>query len=302
MSRQRRVMVIGRSGQLARELAVSDWPSLTTLRFFGRSDLDLFNPARLCREIAVFAPDVIINAAGYTAVDKAEQEPEEAYLMNSVAVGHLALAAALIGKPIIHLSTDYVFDGSKEFAYIENDRIAPASIYGKSKAAGEFAVIAAGGPHVIVRSSWFFGQYGNNFLKTMLRLGRERPSLGVVNDQFGCPTPVAALATALRQIAVGITDGQVFPSIIHYAGDHPVTWFDFAAAIFEVARDFQPVPDVRAISTADFNAPAPRPRNSVLDCSLARQVGLVPADWRAALPKLISTLASEHAASIGNAA
>src|SRR5260221_2390630 len=182
MVTQRRILIIGHSGQLARELAASDWPSLTSLRFVGRNDIDLLNPARLCREIETYAPDAIINTAGYTAVDKAEQDPEEAYLLNSVAVGHLALAAALFQIPLIHLSTDYVFDGCKDGGYCETDRLAPMSVYGKSKAAGELALMAAGGRHVILRSSWFFGLFGNNFMKTMLRLGRVRPSRVVAND------------------------------------------------------------------------------------------------------------------------
>lgn len=295
MTKKRRILIIGRSGQLAQELARSDWPSLTNLRFVGRKDIDLFDHVGLCRQIEAYAPDAIINAAAYTAVDRAEQEPEEAFLLNSIAAGDLAIAARLLQVPLIQLSTDYVFDGRKDGGYGETDQVSPISVYGKSKAAGELAVMAAGGQHVILRSSWYFSLYGSNFLKTMLRLGRERSALSVVNDQVGCPTPVAAIASTLHQLAVGMIDGHTYPNILHFAGDQPVTWFGFAQEIFAAAQAFQPAPTLTPITTAAFNAPAPRPRNSVLDCQLARSVGLPPADWRAALPHMIKTLAEQQA-------
>ncbi|HEX9448042.1 MAG TPA: sugar nucleotide-binding protein [Dongiaceae bacterium] len=295
MIRQHRILVIGRSGQLAQALAAATWPNLTALRFAGRDDIDLFHPMRLRQQIAAIGPEVIINTAGYSAIDRAEQEPDAAFELNVMAVDILAAAAATLDIPLIHHSSAQIFAGGKADAYRESDRPEPTSIYGQSMLAGELAIQRARGRHVILRSSRFFGLYGDNFLKSMLQLGRDRQNLDLAIDEYGCPTPTQALAVVLPHIAIAMIEGRRFPSILHYAGDVAANWLEIANEVFAAAGVYQPAPLLHPITAQMTDGTSTRPRNLALDCSLARSLGLPRIDWRAALPPLIETLASTHA-------
>lgn len=296
MTKPRRILILGRNGQLARELADLSWISGVDPVFQGRSEIDLFRLGALGERLQELAPDLIVNAVGYTQADRAELEPEAAFLLNATAPENLATAAAALGIPLIHCSSEQVFDGRKDRAYSEGDALAPICVLGESKAAGERAVARAGGRHLVLRSSWLFGRYGDNFVKSMLFMGRLRRSLGAADDQFGCPTPAAALAQAVQRIALEMLAGRTYPAILHYCGDAPTTWFRFAQEIFSLAAAHQPAPQLSAIRTAEMPARAARPRNAVLDCGLARMLGLPAADWRAALAPLVAALAAKQAA------
>lgn len=289
MTTQHRILIIGRNGQMAQELAALHWAEASP-HFLGRNDIDLYRLGELGQRIQTLGPDIIVNTVGYTAIDRAEQEPEAAFLLNATAPDNLANVAAELNIPFIHLSSDHVFDGRKDRAYCEGDTTAPISVLGESKIAGELAVARAGGRHLILRSSWLFGLYGDNFLKNMLFMGRLRRSMGAVDDQFGCPTPAAELAVMLRRVALEMLDGRIYPNILHYCGDTPTTWFRFAQEIFHLAAPRQSPPRLSAITTAEMHARAARPRNSVLDCGLAQVMGFAQPDWLAALPALIATL------------
>ena len=238
-----------------------------------------------------FRPELIINAAAYTAVDKAESDANTAYAVNRDAVRHLAEAAAAHGAAVLHISTDYVFDGAADAPYHETDPVNPQSVYGKSKLAGEEALAAACPRHIILRTAWVFGAHGGNFVKTMLRLGRERDSLGIVADQYGAPTPAAAIADALVAIADAVHQpGFANWGIYHYSGSPYTSWHGFAERIFQAAAAqgiLPAVPQLKAIATADYPTPARRPANSRLDCGkIQNTFGIKPADWQAALADL----------------
>ena len=230
------------------------------------------------------SPTVIVNAAAYTAVDKAEAEPEVAQAINAVAPGILADEAKRLGALLIHYSTDYVFDGAKPVPYTEDDIPAPLSAYGRSKFGGEQAIAAAGGRHLIFRTSWVYGLHGANFMKTMLRLGRERDELRVVGDQIGAPTWSRHLADVTALILAG---NDLPNGVYHLAAAGETNWHAYAEAIFAEAWRtglLEKVPAVRRIATADYPLPAPRPANSRLDCSRCQEdFGLALPDWRIGL-------------------
>lgn len=299
MTTERRILIVGRNGQLAQELAALDWTAQDWAGdarpiFQGRNEIDLFRLGELGQRIRALEPALIVNAVGYTSADRAEQEPEAAFLLNATAPDNLATIASALNIPLIHLSSDHVFDGSKDRAYSEGDPVAPISTLGESKAAGEAAVIRAAGRHLILRTSWLFGLYGDNFVKNMLFMGRLRRQMSAVDDQFGCPTPGASLAEAVRRIALEMIDGRPYPAILHYCGDRPTTWFRFAQEIFTLAAAHQPAPQLSATSTAvsmgALHAKAALPRNSALDCGLAHALGLAQPDWRAELAPVVEAL------------
>ncbi len=288
------ILIFGRDGQVATELGKITSPALGSVKFLGRSECDLAIPGTAARAIAALSPDIVINAAAYTAVDKAEAEREAAYALNAAAPGEMAEASAAIGAPLIHISTDYVFDGLAPGAYRETDRCAPLSVYGASKLAGEVAVRERQPHHVILRTSWVFSPYGANFVRTMLRLGAERDELAIVNDQHGGPTAAADIAAAILKIAAGIRDGDASYGTYHYAGAPATTWFNFANAIFERAatHGLKTPKAVRAIATADYPTAAIRPRNSTLDCSaITRYWGIEPPLWQSSLSRCVEALA-----------
>ncbi|MGF1593853.1 MAG: dTDP-4-dehydrorhamnose reductase [Kiloniellaceae bacterium] len=287
----RPLLLLGAEGQVGREVAGLAAARGLALTALGRRQLDIVRRDGLRDAVAGHA--VVVNAAAYTAVDRAESEPELAMAVNRDGAGHVAEACAAAGATLIHLSTDYVFDGAKGAPYREDDPVAPLNVYGRSKQAGEAAVRAACAGHVILRTSWVFGAAGANFVKTMLRLAGERDELSVVADQFGCPTPAAALAEAILVVAA-----QRAPACgtYHCAGAERISWYGFAAAIFAARQALSGAagPRLHAIATADFPTAARRPVDSTLDSGLFQATfGQPPIDWRAGLDDVLRTLAAE---------
>lgn len=290
------VLLTGAAGQLGWEVARRASARDLRAAALAHADLDITDRAMVRELVAARAPKVVVNAAAYTAVDKAESERERAFAVNRDGPAHLAEACAATGAALIHVSTDYVFDGTKRGAYVETDPVGPLGVYGASKLAGEEAVRTRAPRHIILRTAWVYGVHGANFVKTMLRLARERPELRVVDDQRGCPTAAGDLAEAVLDIAGRIARGTVPPEgfgTFHGVGSGEVTWCGFAREIVTQAgpRLGKPPPPVVAITTAEYPTPARRPANSVLDCGkLARVYGLSLRHWRAALADVLDDL------------
>ena len=291
------ILVTGAAGQLGRECMERG-----AARVVGcdRSTLDITNAEALIATLDRLQPKAVINAAAYTAVDKAEQDAATAFAINRDAVASLASACAKRHIPLLHVSTDYVFDGSKSKPYVESDEVNPLGVYGASKQQGEAAVRQEQPQHLILRTSWVFGRYGANFVKTMLRLARERPELRVVADQNGAPTEAGALAEALLALANRATSGeQLAWGTYHYSGMPHTTWHGFAEAIVERALTLglleKSVP-VRAIGTAEFPTPARRPANSRLDCSrIHEKLGIKIRPWQNGLDDVLKHLKTASA-------
>lgn len=254
------------------------------------NSLDITDAAAVSQLVNRFQPDVIINAAAHTAVDKAEQEVELSYAINRDGPTFLAQAANAVGAAMLHISTDYVFAGDKKGAYTETDATAPQGVYGASKLAGELAVAAACPRHIILRTAWVFCEIGNNFVKTMLRLSQSRDELGVVADQFGGPTYAGDIAAALITIAKALHNGDQHYGIYHFAGQPHVNWYQFASEIFNQANAqgiISKVMRVNAITSDQYPTPAKRPANSTLNCQKIEQAfGIKPSDWQVALHHL----------------
>lgn len=281
-----KILVFGQTGQVARELARRG--SAHDLTCLGRDAADLTDPATCDAAIRAHRPDAIINAAAYTAVDKAETEPDLAQAVNGDAPGAMARAAAALNVPFLHISTDYVFAGTGSKPWLETDPATPQNTYGATKLAGENAVRMVGARAVVLRTSWVFSAHGANFVKTMLRLSETRKSLSVVNDQIGGPTPAAAIADALLRIASALADGAP-GGLYHFAGQPAVSWAGFACETFAQAGRIM---TVNGIPSAEYPTQAQRPLNSRLDCSaLERDFRIVPPDWRAALVDVLHDLA-----------
>lgn len=279
----------GQVGQEVRRLAAERGLALTAL---NRGRLDITR-RRDVDEAVDRGFGVVVNAAAYTAVDKAESEEKRAFAVNCEGAGHVAEACFHSGARLVHLSTDYVFDGEKGAPYREDDPERPVNAYGRSKQAGEVAVRAAGGDFVILRTSWIFGAAGGNFVKTMLRLGGERDELSIVADQFGCPTPAAALAGRILAAAEAAPRGT-----FHCAGAERTSWYDFAWAIFtgQEAITGHPGPKLNPVATADYPTAARRPADSTLECSLFQATfGQPPIDWREGLQDVLQTLVKRPA-------
>ncbi|WP_428249921.1 dTDP-4-dehydrorhamnose reductase [Ferrovibrio sp.] len=287
-------LVAGALGQVGQELRrhVGSRDAV----FVDRATLDIGDAAAVTRCIATLKPRVVLNAAAYTAVDKAESEPELAHQINSLAPGYLARACAEAGAALLHLSTDYVFDGNGTQPWREDDPVAPLSVYGASKLGGEIAVRTLLNRHVILRTAWVVSPFRGNFVKTMLRLAAERDELRVVADQFGGPTMAADIAAACWRIAdrIAASPEPAHFGTFHFAGQPHVSWHDFACAIIaESARHGGRQPRVTAITTAEYPLPAPRPANSRLDgAKLERVHGIAMPDWRQSLVTLIDELYS----------
>lgn len=279
------MLVFGKTGQVACALQ----RLVPTATFLGREAADLGDPDACAAAIKAHAPRVVINAAAYTAVDRAEEEEPLATVINGDAPAAMARACADLGIPFVHISTDYVFDGQGVRAWTPEDAVDPINAYGRSKLAGERGVIAAGGTYVILRTSWVFSAHGNNFVKTMLRLAQTRDALTVVGDQVGGPTSAASIAAACVGVAEKLAQGA--PSGIHHlAGCPPVSWADFARTIFDLSGDVVAVSD---ISTTDYPTPAARPANSRMDgTSLLRDFGVPQPDWHADLTTVIKELST----------
>jgi dTDP-4-dehydrorhamnose reductase len=291
------VLVFGATGQIGRELVGQAWPDGIRAVGADRGTADIADRTAVGHAFARMRPDLVVNAAAYTAVDGAEQEPARAFAVNRDGAAHLAEACAAQSVPLIHLSTDYVFDGAKAGAYAEDDPVAPLGVYGASKLAGEAAIQARLERHVILRTAWVFGVHGHNFVKTMLRLGAERSALRIVADQHGCPTEAADIARAIARIAAALLrPGDPAPRFgtFHYAGAPATTWHGFAEAIFRrAAAHGRPVPTLTAIATADYPTPARRPANSMLATDkLERTYAIAPCDWPVALDRVLAALLS----------
>ena len=286
-----RILITGGSGQVGHCLK-AQLEGCAELSVPDSSALNIADRRSVRQAVETFRPDYIINAAAYTAVDKAESDAERAFAVNRDGACHLAEAAEAAGAAMLHISTDYVFDGAGGAPYDEAAQTAPQNIYGASKLAGEQAVLAACRRAVVMRTSWVFGAHGQNFVKTMLRLGRERDSLGIVADQYGAPTAAADIAAALITIVRRHTPEQLAEraGIYHYCGSPYASWFEFAETIFAEAAAqgvLAKIPAVKPIATADYPTPAKRPADSRLDCGKIRTVfGIGPCDWHSALSDL----------------
>ena len=283
-----KALVFGKTGQVARALATLAPARGVTLVQLDRAAADLADPAGCAVQVAETDADVVINAAAWTAVDAAEDAEAAAQVINADAPGAMALAAAARDLPFVHISTDYVFAGHDGPPWTPDAPTGPLGAYGRTKLAGEQAVTAAGGRSVILRTAWVFDGTGKNFVTTMLRLGESRDRLTIVADQFGGPTPAAAIADACLRIAGDLQAGRGAPGIYHFAGAPDTNWADFARAIF--ARSGQDVA-VEDIPTSAYPTPAARPLNSRLDCSSLKDTfGIDRPDWRAALDKMIEEI------------
>jgi dTDP-4-dehydrorhamnose reductase len=280
-----RILLTGKDGQVGWELART-LPAVGEVVAFSRSELDLTDPAQIAARVREVRPAVIVNAAAYTAVDKAESEPDQTFLVNATAPRLLAEEAKALGALLIHYSTDYVFNGAKRGPYVENDAPNPLSVYGKSKLAGEEAIHATGCRHLIFRTSWVYASRGKNFLLTILRLARERPELRVVDDQHGAPTWARNLAETTAQI---LRQRDQPSGIYHLTAGGETTWCGFAR---EIVRLSGLSTSVKAIGTAEYPTPARRPMNSVLSTQKLQHTFKVPCpNWRAALELCLNGLA-----------
>ncbi len=279
------VLVFGKSGQVATELARLGGNNITCL---GRDLADLSDPTACAAVIAATDADVIINAAAYTAVDKAEKEEQLATTVNGTSVEAMARVAAARDIPFLHISTDYVFDGTGNKPWKPKDATGPISAYGRSKLTGELGVAAAKGRYAVMRTSWVYSSHGNNFVKTMLRLGAERNALSIVNDQIGGPTSAADIASALMCMAQNFYEGRGQSGLYHFAGGPDASWANFATDIFKQANL---AVDVTGISSAQYPTPAIRPGNSRMDCNdITRMFGVKRPDWRISLNKVLNEL------------
>lgn len=283
-----KVLVFGQNGQVARELSRLG-PDCTCA---GRAEADFTDPAAAVALIEDRRPDVVINAAAYTAVDRAETEPDLARRINADTPGAIAAACARLSRPLVHISTDYVFSGAGDAPWTEDAPTAPVNQYGASKCAGEQAIAAAGGRFIVLRTSWVFSAHGHNFVKTMLRLGAERDHIRVVNDQIGGPTPAAAIASVALRLGADLAGGHPATGIYHFAGAPDVSWAGFAQEVFAQSGLHT---RVEPVNSAAYPTPARRPKNTRLDCGkIERSFGIARPDWRAGLSDVLKELG--HAA------
>jgi len=294
-----RILQLGQTGQLARELIVRAARDGIELKSLSRNVVDLSQPASvedILNAEVVF--DALVIAAAYTAVDKAEDEEGLAHLVNGESVAAAARVCARRNVPIIHISTDYVFDGKNVSAYTPDHPVAPVSAYGRSKLAGERALAEIQPEHVIIRTAWVYSPYGENFVKTMLRAGAQHPELRVVDDQRGCPTAAGDLADAILAVAQRCVfdPSPICWGVFHYGGKGVVSWYEFARTIFEMSQPhLKLLPSVVPISTSEYPTPAKRPENSSLDCSKIHTVyGIDTKPWREALAETLAELARQE--------
>jgi len=285
------ILVVGAGGQVGRALCARHRANELEIVGLKHGELDITDLTHVRETLSGRPFSAVINAAAYTAVDKAESDAERAFAINREGPRNLAIAAAERDIPLLHISTDYVFDGRREGAYRETDPVGPTGVYGESKLAGEEAVRAANARHIILRTSWVYAPSTGNFVATMLRLAAERPELRVVDDQRGGPTEAAAIADALIAIVGRLGDGQPWGTY-HFSGAPAVTWHGFAEAIVaRAAPRLQAVPKVTPIRTADYPTPARRPANSVLDCAkIEAQFGIRQPDWRITLGAIVEAI------------
>lgn len=292
------VLVAGNTGQVAQALVSSAPGDRFHVIALGRPQLDLTDRASVRSAVARVRPDLVINAAGYTAVDQAESDEAAAFSLNAVGAGYLAQAAAELGAPILHLSTDYVFSGEKPAPYLETDPVAPLGAYGRSKLAGEQAVASANPQHLIFRTAWVYSPVGKNFVKTMLRVAEMRDELGVVSDQIGNPTSAADIAAALWQIANKVLADRagLEPGLYNLSASGEATWADFAEEIFRVSASLGgPAARVKRITSDEYPTPTRRPANSRLDgAKLSHAFGLILPQWQTSTHACVQQLVSNR--------
>ncbi|MBV8769720.1 MAG: dTDP-4-dehydrorhamnose reductase [Hyphomicrobiales bacterium] len=286
------ILVTGGTGQVGLELKRHAWPAGVEVHFPGRDELDLSKPDEISRVVASRHWSVVINAAAFTAVDKAETEVAEAWLLNAVAPAVLAAEAAKANIPLVHVSTDYVFSGEKSEPYVEEDRIAPLGVYGASKEGGEQGVRSARVRHAIVRTAWVVSEHRANFLKTMLRLARERDRLSVVADQWGCPTSARDFAGALVRVAIRLASDDSAPTgTFHLVNAGETSWHGFAVEIMRRAFPNGDGPRIEAIQTCAYPTPAKRPANSRLATEkIEKAYGIKLRPWPEAIAEIIAAL------------
>lgn len=290
-----KILITGAQGQVGSELTTIAKQCNYEVIATTRSDLDISQLDNVNSYILKVKPNIIINAAAFTAVDKAEEEQDIAYAINRDGAKNLAIACSTQNIPLLHISTDYVFDGSKEEAYRENDEVAPLGIYGISKWQGEEEIRSHLSHHIILRVAWVFGANGNNFVKTMLRLAADRNELNIVADQFGGPTSAKSIAkTLLKLVDIYHEDNNLEWGTYHYCGKGKTSWYNFAKEIFHQAnisgvlnKEIQ----INAIKTAEYPTPAKRPKNSMLDCTkIMNTFGIDTQDWQSELKQVLSEL------------
>jgi dTDP-4-dehydrorhamnose reductase len=287
------ILVTGGQGQVGLELARQDWPVDVRLLFPTREELDITSDASVEAYFAARPLAAVINTAAYTAVDKAESEADLAMLANGHGPALLAAATQKAGIPLVHVSTDYVFDGAKADAYVEDDPVAPLGAYGASKLAGEQAVLAGNIRSVVLRTAWVISAHRNNFLKTMLRVGATNPVLRVVDDQIGCPTSATDIASALRTIVLRMIEDDTAPAgIFHFVNAGDASWHGLAREIFALsAAAGGPAPEVEAITSAEYPTPTRRPANSrLVTAKITTLYGIHPREWRVAVRDIIDEL------------
>ncbi|TIP03005.1 MAG: dTDP-4-dehydrorhamnose reductase [Mesorhizobium sp.] len=295
-----RLAVTGREGQVAASLVeAARGRDDVEVVAVGRPALDLARPDTVLAALEAARPDIVVSAAAYTAVDQAEDEKDLTFAVNATGAGKVAEAAARLGVPVIHLSTDYVFDGAKDGAYVETDPTAPLGVYGASKLAGEEAVAAANPRHLILRTAWAYGPFGRNFLKTMLRLASDRDEIAVVADQWGNPTSALDLADAILHATVRLRDDSNFSGfgVYHLVGSGDVNWSGFASYILDTSRELGgPYARVREIATVDYPAKARRPANSRLSTmKFASAFEWTAPQWRRSTVEIVSRLVLREA-------
>lgn len=295
-----RIVVTGKTGQVSMSLVERAAEQGVSLLAVGRPEFDLADAEQGLDAIAAAKPDVIVSAAAYTAVDKAESDAATASAVNADGAAALARLAASLGVPLVHLSTDYVFDGSKPTPYVESDPTNPLGVYGATKLAGEHAVAAATPNHAILRTAWVYSPFGTNFVKTMLRVGAERPELRVVDDQIGNPTSALDIAEAVLVVARNLhdrPDDAALRGVFHLTGSGDASWADFASAIFAASAPLGgPSASVVRITTADYPTPARRPANSRLSCDKLNLVhGIVMPAWKSSAHAVVARLLGSKA-------
>jgi len=291
-----KILVLGCKGQLGRCLNDQLVNTEHEVIYTSREQIDIADFEATKNKILKTYPDLIINATAYTAVDKAEEDQKTVNLINHLAVKNIADICNQLECWLIHVSTDYVFDGNSKVPYREDDQTNPQGAYGETKLKGELAIQSSGCKHIIIRTAWVFSEYGNNFLKTMLRLGAERDELSIVGDQIGCPTYAQDIARSIVEIVPQL-NSRKDNDIYHYCGDQPCSWYDFANAIFDQAMTSNlKIPSiVNSIETSAYPTPAKRPAFSVLDCSkIENDFGVHASNWLDGVGQVINKLKLEN--------
>lgn len=286
-----KVLILGCNGQLGRCLADQLKNTTYDVIYSSRDQIDISNLSETKNTINKIAPDLVINASAYTAVDKAEEEQIKADLINHLAVANISKICSKLGSWLIHFSTDYVFDGGAKTPYKEDDKTNPQSVYGKSKLQGELAIEQSGCKHIIIRTSWVFSEYGNNFMKTMLNLGASHEKLNIVGDQTGCPTYAQDIAKIIPNILISISLGKAISGIFHFCGDQSCSWHDFAKFIFSEASILgKKTPNsINSIKTEDYPTLAIRPIYSELDCSKIKKIfDINTSDWQKGVRNILN--------------